>query len=128
MISVKKITTITAVVSLLLVFFTPIPNSGAADDIKIKDGSVTKITKPDNISKTTDDALLTNILNVVYSVIGMIAVLIIVICGIMITTSDGDSQKVATARRGIIYALVGLLIVVSAFIITGVIQNLGGLE
>lgn len=128
MISVKKITLITAVVSLLLVFFTPIPNSNAADDIKLKDGSIKKITKPDNISKTTDDALLTNILNIVYSVIGMIAVLIIVICGIMITTSDGDSQKVATARRGIIYALVGLLIVVSAFIITGVIQNLGGLE
>lgn len=98
--------------------------SYAVDDANIIDGRVKSVTKPENIFKTKDNVL-ENILNGVYTISGSIAVLVIVICGIMIITADGDSQKVATARRGIIYALIGLLIVVSAFIITGVVLNLG---
>jgi hypothetical protein len=74
------------------------------------------------ISKKTEKSIVAGILDAVYSIAAVVAVIIIVVCGIMITTSDGDAQKVATARRGIIYAAIGLLIIGSAFIITGVIQ------
>lgn len=100
--------------------------SYAVEDVKIRDdGRVQSVTKPENIKDVGEGKIIDNILNGVYAVIGSIAVLIIVICGIMIITSDGDSQKVATARRGIIYALIGLLIIFSAFIITGVVLGLG---
>ena len=96
-------------------------------EYKLRDekGQLGKISAPGNVKKIDDSSIITGILNAVYTIVGMIAVLIIVVCGIMIITADGDSQKVATARRGIIYALIGLLIVVSAFIITGVVLSLG---
>lgn len=98
-------------------------------------GANLKTTKPDKITVGTDEGnidiskddeqtIIGNILNVVYSIAATIAVIVIIICGIMITTADGDAQKVATARRGIIYAVVGLLIIGTAFIITGVIQGI----
>jgi type IV secretory pathway VirB2 component (pilin) len=95
-------------------------------DAKIKDGRIESIPTPGNISKLDENNVLKNILNAVYSISGLIAVLIIVICGVMIITADGDSQKVATARTGIIYALIGLVIIISAFIITGVVLNTAG--
>lgn len=124
----KKIAVTTIVMGLIMFLFVPLSIGHAADDIKIREGKIEKISAPADIVKKTPEDIVKNILNFVYYVVGLISVLIIVICGIMIITSDGDAQKVATARRGIIYALVGLLIVVSAFIITGIIQSLGGLE
>lgn len=94
---------------------------------KLRPNGRLKVEKKDvDIPTAEDSNVVGKILNTVYSITGVLAVLMIVICGIMIITSDGDAQKVATARRGIIYALVGLLIVLSAFIITGVILNLAG--
>lgn len=124
----KKIAISVTTFGLMLTLFSPLFTATAADDIKLKDGKIDKIEAPKGTSKTTPEDIIKNILSAVYWIAGSISVLVIVICGIMIITADGDSQKVATARRGIVYALVGLLIVISAFIITGVIQNLGGLE
>jgi len=58
-----------------------------------------------------------NIINILSIVIGIIAVIMIIINGLRFITSGGDSQKVASARNGIIYALVGLLFVALAQII-----------
>jgi type IV secretory pathway VirB2 component (pilin) len=98
----------------------------AANEAKIKDGRIVSVPAPGNINKLDENEALSKILNAVYSISGSIAVLIIVICGVMIITADGDSQKVATARRGIIYALIGLVIIISAFIMTGVVLNTAG--
>lgn len=57
---------------------------------------------------------LTTVLGIVFGVLGGIAVLIIVIQGIRFALSSGDPQKAADARKGIIYALVGLAVCVSA--------------
>jgi hypothetical protein len=43
-------------------------------------------------------------------VIGIAAVIMLVISGLRIITANGDSQAVASARTGIINALVGLLV------------------
>jgi hypothetical protein len=64
-------------------------------------------------------------LDVVYTVVGIIAVLMIVIAGIRIITADGDATKVAGARQAIIYAAVGLGVIGSAFVITGLVQGIG---
>lgn len=54
------------------------------------------------------------ILSIVFAIVGAIALLIIVVSGLRYITSAGDPQKAANARNGIIYALVGLIVALTA--------------
>lgn len=60
---------------------------------------------------------LQNIVNTVLGVTGAIAVLIIVLAGFRLITSQGDPGAVTTARNAIIYSLIGLVVVMFAFAI-----------
>lgn len=64
------------------------------------------------------DALLSNILNIVYFIAGATAVIVIIVAGIMYTISSGDSARVSRAKNLLTYSLVGLVFVAFAFIIT----------
>ncbi len=64
------------------------------------------------------DALLTNILNLVYFIAGAVAVVVIVVAGLMYTLSGGDSARVTKAKNMLLYSVVGLVVVISAFAIT----------
>jgi hypothetical protein len=57
---------------------------------------------------------LNNILNIAFNILGGLALLMIVISGLRYVVSAGDSQKAKQAREGIIFALVGLAIAVTA--------------
>lgn len=57
---------------------------------------------------------LSSILQVVIGIIAAISVLFVVIGGLRYVLSDGDPQKATRARETIIYALVGLLIAITA--------------
>ncbi len=61
-----------------------------------------------------DSPHLVTILNVAFNFIGAIALLVIVISGFRYITSGGESDKISKAKNGIVYALVGLAIAVSA--------------
>ena len=65
-----------------------------------------------------NDASLDNLLSIVFGVIAAVAVIIIVIQGIRFVLSSGDPQKAADARKGVIYSLVGLVVVLLAEAIT----------
>lgn len=65
-----------------------------------------------------DNSVLTNVLNTAYFWAGVIAVIVIVIAGFMYTTSQSDPGRVARAKNAILYAIVGLVIVLGAFAIT----------
>jgi hypothetical protein len=54
--------------------------------------------------------LLKDIIDVISLVLGAVAVLMMIIGGFKFITSGGDSNKVASARNTIIYALVGLVV------------------
>jgi uncharacterized membrane protein len=56
-------------------------------------------------------------LGVVFGIIAAVAIIIIIIQGIRFSLSNGDAQKAADARRGIIYAIIGLAVAVSAEIV-----------
>lgn len=58
------------------------------------------------------------VLTMVYFFAAVAAVITIVVAGILYATADGDPGKVKTARNAIIYAVVGLLVVLMAFVIT----------
>lgn len=70
------------------------------------------------IPTTDGDQLLTNILNIVYLVAGIVAVVMIIIAGLMYTISGGDAGRVARAKNMIVYSVAGLIVVVAAFAIT----------
>lgn len=67
-----------------------------------------------------------NVLQLVFTVIGAISLLIIVIAGFRFIASRGDPQKVAQAKNAIIYAAVGLVVSILAVTIVGfVIGHVG---
>ncbi len=74
----------------------------------------------------TEDQLMTtvgNVLNAIYGIIAIIAVIMIVIAGIKYSTSQGDPGKVQGAKNTIMYAIIGLIITISAFAITNFILS-----
>ena len=73
------------------------------------------------IPKNSAESLFTNVLDLVYFFFGVAAVISIIISGILYVVSNGDSGKITQAKNGIIYGVVGLVISLMAFVITGFI-------
>lgn len=68
-----------------------------------------------------------NALTVVYGLVGILAVIFVIVGGFKFTTSQGDPGKVAQAKNTILFSLIGLVITLGAFAITGFVLNaLGG--
>lgn len=58
------------------------------------------------------------LLNTAYFIAGIVAVLVIVVAGIYYTTSSGDTSQIQRAKNAILYAVIGLIIIIMAFTIT----------
>jgi hypothetical protein len=54
------------------------------------------------------------VLNIMSVIAGIAAIIMIVVGGLKYITSEGDAQAVSSAKRTIIYALVGLVVVAAA--------------
>lgn len=61
-----------------------------------------------------NSGLINKIANLVSLVAGVVAVIVIIIGGLMMVLSGGDSQKFANGRNTVIYALVGVVLIVVA--------------
>lgn len=70
------------------------------------------------IPTLSGEDVFTNVLNVFYFLIGVIAVIVIIIAGIRYASSNGESGKITGAKNQILYSVVGLIVVFSAFVIT----------
>jgi type IV secretion system pilin len=68
-----------------------------------------------------DQGTLNTILNLVFITIGGLALLFIVIAGFRFVVSGDEPNKVAEARRMIIYAVIGLVLAGSAAAIVNVV-------
>lgn len=82
-----------------------------AETIKINAGE-------HNIPTLGANDLFNNGINLIYFGAGAIAVIIIIISGFMYTTSGGDPANIKKAKNGLTYAVVGLVVVALAFVIT----------
>lgn len=71
-----------------------------------------------NNPATDANATIANVMTVVYGLAGIICVLVIVIAGFLYTTSTANPSHTKRAREAIIYAAVGLIVVMTAFVIT----------
>lgn len=76
-----------------------------------------------NIPKVDADQLIPGILFTVYWVAGASAVIVIVVAGIFYAISQGEAAKIKRAKEAILYALVGLVVVMVAFVITNFIAG-----
>jgi hypothetical protein len=76
----------------------------------------------DNLNKSIG-----TILTIVYSIIGIVAVIMVILGGVSYATSQGDAGKLKKGKDTILYGIIGLIIVLLAFAITNfVLSNLGG--
>lgn len=70
------------------------------------------------VPKVEADSAIGGILNVVYFAAGITAVIVIIISAFFYVTSQGDASKIKRAKDGILYSVVGLVLVMTAFLIT----------
>lgn len=71
--------------------------------------------KPTGLPKVdANEASIGNILSVFFGIIGALAVLMIVVSGLRYMIAAGDPQRTAQAKSGIVYALVGIAVAISA--------------
>jgi Type IV secretion system pilin len=70
-----------------------------------------------------DQGTITIILSIVFGIIGALALLIITIAGFRYIISAGDPKKTADAKSTIIYALIGLVVAISAEAIVAFVVN-----
>ena len=71
-----------------------------------------------DIPNVNPDNILNGVLNLVYFLTGAAAVIALIISGYMYVTSSGNAQMVEKAKNGIIYSIIGIIVVASAFTIT----------
>ncbi|MEK7594232.1 MAG: hypothetical protein AAB436_01175 [Patescibacteria group bacterium] len=114
--------TLLSVALMMMCFFaTPITASAAYDvfngvdctDVANQTSAVCS-SKTDTDPISGSDGVIARITNIVAIVAGAAAIIVVIVSGMRLTTSGGDAAKVATARNGIINALIGILIIVIA--------------
>jgi type IV secretion system pilin len=82
-----------------------------AQTTKIDPGSIGLNNPPKDAN-----AAVAGILDTVYLVAGIICVVVIVMAGFYYTTSSGDSAGVQRAKQAIIGSIVGLIVIMMAFV------------
>lgn len=70
-----------------------------------------------------NSSLLSIILNLVMSIAGAIAVIIIILAGFKYVTSQGESSKINQAKNSILYAAIGLTVDALAFVIVNFVLS-----
>lgn len=68
---------------------------------------------------TADEGTFARGLNIIFIIAGAITVLVITVAGLFYVLSQGDPSKTSRAKNAIIYAAVGLIVIV----LSGVIVN-----
>ncbi len=75
---------------------------------------------------TSLGALATIIVKFLISIVGILAIIFIIIAGIKIVSSGGDSKKLDGARATLTYAIIGLVVAILAFVIVNIVQKFLG--
>jgi len=100
-----------------------VPSVGAVDAISgacQADPNAAICTTKNNDFKT----IVAVIVNTLLFLVGAIAVIMIIVGGIMYTTSGGDSGQVTKAKNTIVYSVVGLVFAALAYPIVGYVVGL----
>lgn len=76
-------------------------------------------------TKSTSDfnSIITKVVNIFTVVVGIVAVIMIIVGGFRYITSGGESNAVSGAKKTILFAIIGLIIVVLAQVIVRFVLN-----
>lgn len=72
--------------------------------------------------------LIANVLGVAVTIVGLIAFGVFIFSSVQIMLSGGNSKGLETARGSMTYAVVGIVVALSAFIILGLISSFTGVD
>lgn len=67
--------------------------------------------------------LIQTIINTLLFAIGSVSVIMIIVGGIRYVISDGDSSRIKSAKDTILYAVIGLVVALLAFVIVGFVVD-----
>ncbi|MBX4205161.1 MAG: hypothetical protein KW788_03185 [Candidatus Doudnabacteria bacterium] len=72
----------------------------------------------------TISGLILAVINIILALAGLIAVLVLIIGGFRYVTSFGNEEVTGQAKKMILNAILGIIIIILAFVIVQVVQNL----
>jgi len=70
------------------------------------------------VPEITGGDLIFGALNLTYYIAGIVAVIVIIIAGLTYATSIGDASRINRAKNMILYSVIGIVVLMSAFVIT----------
>lgn len=76
-----------------------------------------------NNSEGAEVTALETLLNSVYLIAGIAAVIAIIMGGFWYVTSNGEADKIKRGKNAIIYASIGIVVILLAFGITGFVSD-----
>lgn len=79
------------------------------------------------VRQVSSESVLGGLLTSVYIIAGIVAVIGIIMGGFWYVTSNGEPDKVKRGKNAIIYSVVGIVLVMLAFGITGFVSGRIGL-
>lgn len=79
-------------------------------------------------TEVTVNSVIYKVIKFVLSFLAALAVVIIIISGFIYITSGGDESRIKLARSWLVYAIVGLVVVLLAWVIVRVISTLTGMS
>lgn len=87
-------------------------------------GGITPTVQPTSLPGTADfGALLTSVINWFLTLVGLIAVIMLIIGGFRYLTSGGNQEAVEKAKNTILYAIIGIVIVILSYAIVATITG-----
>jgi hypothetical protein len=120
----KKIKQLVIALAIMMgvgVFASPVPAAHAVNVFdQCKNNASSAVCKAKNDNATN---MVKVVINIILSILGIIAVIMIIIGGIRYTTSGGDSAGLKNARDTIVYAVVGLVIAILSFAIVNFVLD-----
>jgi len=94
-----------------------VPSSAYAVNSNVQDGIDAAHSDGTPSKLDGQGGTVTNIINAVLYVVGILAVVMVIVGGVKYTTSGGDSAAVTSAKNTILYGIVGLVIAILAYAI-----------
>ena len=91
--------------------------SGSKDSVCNGVGLGGNACSSDSNGSSSINKIITNVLNILSYIVGIAAVFVLIISGIRMIASGGDSNSFNSAKNGILYAIIGLVIVATSQII-----------
>ncbi|OGJ68123.1 hypothetical protein A3H22_00055 [Candidatus Peribacteria bacterium RIFCSPLOWO2_12_FULL_55_15] len=77
------------------------------------------------VSQSELQPFILNAISAVMNILGLLAAVSIIACGVLLIISIGNEQMAGKAKKGVLYSIVGLLLILFAKAIIGLIQQLG---